>query len=106
MKVLVINCGSSSVKYQVIDTDTHKRLVDGTTERISEMDGGHAQAINELLASLRKHDLGAVGHRVVHGGERFFDSALITDDVIDGIEAFLAERNIDKITDLIGTLET
>lgn len=87
MKVLVINCGSSSIKYQVIDIDTHERLVDGTTERISEMEGGHAQAINELLALSRVHNLGAVGHRVVHGGERFFDSALITDDVLDGIEA-------------------
>ena len=65
----------------------HERLVDGTTERISEQDGGHAQAISELLGSLGVHDLGAVGHRVVHGGERFFDSALITDDVLEGIAA-------------------
>ena len=87
MKVLVINCGSSSIKYQVIDTDTHETLVDATVERVSELEGGHAQAIGGLLASLGVHELGAVGHRVVHGGERFFDSALITDDVLDGIEA-------------------
>ena len=87
MKVLVMNCGSASIKYQVIDTDTHDTLVDATVERVSELEGGHAQAIGELLASLGVHELGAVGHRVVHGGERFFDSALITDDVLDGIEA-------------------
>ena len=102
MKVLVINCGSSSIKYQVIDTDSHERLVDGTTERISEADGGHAQAISELLASPRLQGLGAVGHRVVHGGERFFDSALITDDVLDGIEACVSLAPLHNPANLAG----
>lgn len=122
MNVLVLNCGSSTVKFQLIDTDLEKitqdsdqRLARGMIERI----GGEAvitltvegKAKQRLTASLRdtraavdyiarwassensgiEHiqsiaDIHAIGHRVVHGGERFTQSVTITDDVLRGIE--------------------
>src|ERR671937_2356475 len=85
MNVLVLNCGSSSVKFQLIVTDLEriaqnadKRLARGTIERI----GGEA-GITEVRSVA---DIHAVGHRVVHGGERFTHSVLITDEVLRGIE--------------------
>ena len=113
MNVLVINCGSSSLKYQLIDSETEAVLAKGLCERIG-IDGRlvyqktgcdkevtdaamptHKQAIQMVLdalvnpvtgaiASLAEVD--AVGHRVVHGGERFTESALVTDEVLAAIE--------------------
>ena len=113
MKVLVINCGSSSLKYQLIDSETEQALAIGLCERIG-IDGRlnhtpaggekvvieasmetHEVAIKMVLAALtdKTHgviqsldEIGAVGHRVVHGGEKFSSSTLITDDVIAAIE--------------------
>ena len=110
MNVLVLNCGSSSVKYQLIDVEGRKTLARGSVERIGmsgatlsniRHDGDeikiageivdHTSAIEYILAVLlsRNHgvisdksDIHAIGHRVVHGGESFFSSALITDEVI------------------------
>jgi acetate kinase len=113
MNILVLNCGSSSVKYQLIDVDTHKTLARGGVERIG-MDGAtlsnvrydgdeikiageivdHVSAIEYILAVLlsRNHgvisdksDIHAIGHRVVHGAETFTGSVLITDAVIKSI---------------------
>jgi len=113
MKILVLNCGSSSVKYQLIESDSRKTLARGGVERIG-MDGAtltnlrhdgdeikiaeeivdHISAIEYILAVLlsqdhgvirEKSDIQAIGHRVVHGGETFTSSVLITDDVIKGI---------------------
>lgn len=114
MKVLVINCGSSSLKYQLIDSETEKALAVGICERIGQEtgclkhtpDGGekvvidtpmknHEVAIKLVLDALTdaKHgviksldEIGAVGHRVVHGGEKFAASTIITDEVIHAIE--------------------
>ncbi len=113
MNVLVINCGSSSLKYQLIDSETEAVLAKGLCERIG-IDGRlvyqktgcdkevteaamptHKQAIQMVLdalvnpatgaiASLEEVD--AVGHRVVHGGEKFTSSALVTDEVLAAIE--------------------
>ena len=113
MNVLVINCGSSSLKYQLIDSETEKALAVGLCERIG-IDGrltqknsagdkvviedalpNHEVAIKEVLAALtdKKHgvieslnSIGAIGHRVVHGGEKFAHSTLITDEVLKAIE--------------------
>ena len=114
MKVLVINCGSSSLKYQLIDSETELVMAKGLCERIG-IDGSnleykrgespktstqiemkdHTDAVNLVLEKLSDPEEGvvsslseieAVGHRVVHGGEKFTKSVLITDEVIKGIE--------------------
>ena len=115
MIVFVINCGSSSLKYQLIDMTKETVMAKGLVERIS-MDGSilkhspadkdtvemtpsipdHKVAIQLVIDALidenhgvikKMSEINAVGHRVVHGGERFTDSMLITSDVIAGIEA-------------------
>ena len=86
MNVLVINCGSSSVKYQVVDTSNGNALLQGTIERIGQAKS-HGDAVKEILAAAKPHDVKAVGHRVVHGGEAFHDARQIDDEVIAAIEA-------------------
>lgn len=113
MNVLVINCGSSSLKYQVIDSETEKVLAKGLCERIgidgrlvyTPADGEkeisnldmptHKQAIQYVINALTNDktgviksldEIGAVGHRLVHGGEKFACSTLITDEVIKAVE--------------------
>ncbi len=113
MKILVINCGSSSLKYQLIDSETEEWLAKGLCERIG-IDGrivytpaggekeikespmpDHTNAIklvleyltNEKTGVLKSLDeIGAVGHRIVHGGEKFASSVVINDEVIKAIE--------------------
>ena len=114
MKILVLNCGSSSVKYKLIDTDAEKTLAEGGVEKIGLPDGflkfkrpdgskeikelGHidhrqaVQAILEILTAPKEgciksfSEIDAVGHRVVHGGEKFKKSVLITDEVIQQVK--------------------
>ena len=113
MNVLVINCGSSSLKYQVIDSETEQVLAKGLCERIgidgrlvytpaggekeiSDLDmPTHKQAIQFVIQALTNEktgviksldEIGAVGHRLVHGGEKFACSTLINDDVIKAVE--------------------
>lgn len=109
MKVLVINCGSSSLKYQVIDSETEHVLAKGLCERIG-IDGvltyqpagqdkikyeaampAHRQAVELVLKQLTDPENGvlksideidAVGHRMVHGGEKFACSTLLTEEVL------------------------
>jgi acetate kinase len=115
MNILVLNCGSSSVKYQLIDVDAPRTLARGSVERIGmsgatlsnvRHDGDeikiageivdHIVAIEYILAVLLSKNHGviqdrseihAIGHRVVHGGETFTGSVLITDEVIKQIRA-------------------
>ena len=85
-KVLVLNCGSSSVKYRLYDDD--RVLTKGTVERVGERDGGppdHAAAVRQILAGLDLSGLAVVGHRVVHGGRRFTAPALVDDAVLASI---------------------
>ena len=113
MKILVLNCGSSSLKFQLIDMETEERLAKGNFERIGGMkttlklnimgeksevlhiarDFDEAIAVvlevlqkpeNKLLKSL--DEIGAVGHRIVHGGEKFSNAVIIDDEVIEEIE--------------------
>ncbi len=113
MKVLVINCGSSSLKYQLIDSETEKALAVGLCERIG-IDGrlnhtpagqdkvviekdmpNHEVAIRMVLDALvdANHgvigdlkEIDAVGHRLVHGGDKFTKSVIIDEEVIKGVE--------------------
>ena len=110
MKILVLNCGSSSVKYKLIDTSNDNTLAEGGVERIGLEDGflkfkradgsketvalGHVDhngAVSAILNNLTDEkegciksydEIDAVGHRVVHGGEKFNSSVLINEDVI------------------------
>lgn len=115
MIIFVVNCGSSSIKYQLLNMDGEQVLAKGLIERIG-MEGSvlkhtptgkytvdisaeipdHSIGIQMALDALTNEEYGvihsmeeidAVGHRVVHGGERFTDSVLISDDVLNGIEA-------------------
>ena len=114
MKILVINCGSSSLKYQLIDSDTEAVLAKGLCERIGidgmftyQKAGGekkvtqidqpdHKKSVSLVLEALADpengvvkdlSEIGAVGHRVVHGGEAFEESAIITDEMMKAVEA-------------------
>ena len=107
MKVLVINCGSSSLKFQLIDSESEEVLAKGLCERIG-IDGGmvtyqpkdkdkikknadmpdHTEAVKLVIDSLidkengvisSLDEIGAVGHRIVHGGESFSSATLIND---------------------------
>ncbi len=113
MKILVLNSGSSSLKYQVIDMETEKALAKGNFERIGQsnsflthkVDGvkhkfqiraeNHEQAIRFVLKRLTNDHYGVmksldelmgIGHRVVHGGEKFSEPVVITDEVIEEIK--------------------
>jgi acetate kinase len=94
-RVLVLNSGSSSVKYQLIDMAGERRLASGIVERIGEPGGAedHARALRDVSDELAGQGMGldspelaAVGHRVVHGGTRFTAPTLITDEVVAGVE--------------------
>ncbi|MCF7805366.1 MAG: acetate kinase [Candidatus Marinimicrobia bacterium] len=117
MKVLVLNCGSSSVKYQLFDMDDRSVLARGQVDRIGmkgavlshtrhddhkvKMAGeiiDHQTAIEYILAILisenhgvleDREEIDAVGHRVVHGGEKFKDSVVITKDVVEKLQEFI-----------------
>lgn len=114
MKVLVLNCGSSSIKYQFFDSETQTVLAKGLVERIgmssavlshSRFDGDEIKIVGEILDHTiaieyvlgvmlsknhgvisEKEDIEAVGHRVVHGGETFSGSVFITDEVIQVLQ--------------------
>ena len=113
MNVLVINCGSSSLKFQLINAETEKVLAKGLCERIGidgrltyQPAGGekeksdlamptHTEAIQFVIDALTNEktgvvksldEIGAVGHRLVHGGEKFASSVVITDEVKKAVE--------------------
>ncbi|MBM0204644.1 acetate kinase [Micromonospora sp. STR1s_5] len=86
-QVLVLNCGSSSVKWRRYDGD--RALDHGTVERIGEPGGGpadHAEAVRQILDGLDLTGLAAVGHRVVHGGRTFSAPVLVDDAVLAAIK--------------------
>jgi acetate kinase len=113
MKILVVNCGSSSVKYQLFDMTNEAVLAKGIVERVGTGDAfikhqptgkeklqrnieakNHEEALKVVFANLldKNHgvisdigEIGAVGHRVVHGGEKFSGSVTITQDVVDAL---------------------
>ncbi|WP_327034139.1 acetate kinase [Micromonospora ureilytica] len=86
-RVLVLNCGSSSVKWRRYDGD--RALDHGTVERIGEPGGGpadHTEAVRQILDGLDLTGLAAVGHRVVHGGRTFSAPVLVDDTVLAAIK--------------------
>lgn len=130
MKTLVINCGSSSLKYQLIDMDTETSLVQGLVERIG-IDGSiltqkvegrekyiikedmpdHKSAIKHVLAALvddkngvikSMEEIGAVGHRVVHGGEKYSHSVVIDENVLESIRDCISLAPLHNPPNIIG----
>lgn len=129
MKILVINSGSSSLKFQVIDSATEQALVKGLCERIG-IDGvftyktnhgvsikepvtmeNHKQAVNTILDTLVDPEKGVlgnfdeidvVGHRLVHGGEKFSGSVVITDEVIQAMTECNDLAPLHNPTNLVG----
>ncbi len=112
--VLVVNAGSSSLKYSLIDADSGEELADGLVERIGEDSGvlthrcgtgehrtesavpGHEEALRAALSAFDEHgpslddvDIRAVGHRVVHGGDRFSSPALVDDDLLTAVQGLV-----------------
>lgn len=127
MKILVLNAGSSSLKYSLIELQGQKTLLGGLIERIAEsqslhrfrFDGGaeqshqhpvadHQQALQELFAVLHDShllhpgELACIGHRVVHGGEAFCQPVLITPAVIAQIEAMIPLAPLHNPANLLG----
>lgn len=130
MNVLVINCGSSSLKYQLINMDGEKVLAKGLVERIGikgsllkhEKPGldklvieedlkNHKEAVNLMLKALLDEKYGAVsspdeidavGHRVVHGAEKFAYSVLIDDEVIDTMKECIGLAPLHNPPNIIG----
>ena len=113
MKILVLNCGSSSLKYQLIDMENEKVIAKGYFERIGSYDSfvthkvngekyrydviarDHGEAIKFVLKQFTDEkypvikslgEIAAIGHRIVHGGEKFQKSCIITEEVKKGIE--------------------
>ncbi len=85
--VLVINSGSSSLKYQLFDMEKGERLAKGLVERIGC--GGpkdHTEALKQVVASLGDTKIDAIGHRVLHGAEVFKDSVKVTKDVMKKLQ--------------------
>lgn len=82
--MLVINCGSSSIKYQLIDAAQERTLAKGRTERIGEGDG-YRDALAGIVSEVSGHRIDAVGHRVVHGG-RLCMAQLLDEGIIGKIE--------------------
>ena len=130
MKILVLNCGSSSLKYQLIDMEGEKVLAKGLVERIG-IEGSrikhtktgldavtrevpfpdHSAAIKYVLDILvdpelgvlkSLDELGATGHRIVHGGEKFTQSVLVTPEVVKGIEEVISLAPLHNPANLMG----
>ena len=130
MKTLVINCGSSSLKYQLIDMSTEECMVQGLVERIGiegsvltqKIEGkdkyvinteikNHKEAIKLVLEALidpvhgvikSMDEISAVGHRVVHGGEKYSDSVLINDEVLQSIKDCIVLAPLHNPPNIIG----
>lgn len=129
MKILVINCGSSSLKYQLIDMTSEQPIAQGLVERIGiegsvlthKVNGkkykieeemkDHKKAIELVLNALTNEEYGviknmaeisAVGHRVVHGGEKYAESVLIDSDVMKALEEFIKLAPLHNPPNIIG----
>ncbi len=129
MKVLVVNCGSSSIKYQLIDMQTEELMakgylekvglpdsflthtVNGEKHRIEQKIDNHEEGIKLVLEQLTHPEYGvikdlneidAVGHRVVHGGEKFSSSVLIDDSVIEAMKECIPLAPLHNPAGIIG----
>ena len=129
MKILVLNSGSSSLKYQLIDMNNEQVLAKGNFERIGQNNsflthkvGGekhkfekpvsnHEKAIKFVLKKLQSNvygvikspdEINAIGHRIVHGGEKFTKPVIITDEVMKGIEECIELAPLHKPAAILG----
>jgi acetate kinase len=129
MKILVVNCGSSSIKYQLFDMKGKRVLAKGLLEKIGEGDSLLTHTVNgdavRIAKAVQDHQTGlqlvieallskehgaierlseicAVGHRVVHGGEQFSASSLITDEVVEGIREYCHLAPLHNPPNLLG----
>lgn len=130
MNILVINCGSSSLKYQLIDSENENVLAKGLCDRIGIDDSfvkqtvtgkdpkvievelkDHNAAITEVVKALTNkeygvieslQDISAVGHRIVHGGEKFHESVIIDDEVMKAIEECVPLAPLHNPPNIIG----
>ena len=114
MKILSVNCGSSSLKFQMYEMPEEKVLISGYVEKIGQLDcfwtvkvngekikssrplANHTEAVDVLIEELFKHnivksldEIERIGHRVLHGGEFFKESAIVTDEVIEKIKSLI-----------------
>ena len=114
MKILSVNCGSSSLKFQMYEMPEEKVLISGYVEKIGQQDcfwtvkvngekikssrplANHTEAVDVLIEELFKHnivksldEIERIGHRVLHGGEFFKESAIVTDEVIEKIKSLI-----------------
>lgn len=130
MKTLVINCGSSSLKYQLFDMETNEVLAKGLADRIGiegsnikhvdktgtkhlfeEVLGDHKAAFDRIMAILTDVKIGslknlseieAIGHRVVHGGEAYSASVLINEMVLDTLKSFIPLAPLHNPANIMG----
>ena len=130
MKILVLNCGSSSLKYQLFNMDNEKVLAQGIAERIGLNDSilthktsnkdkhkinlnfkNHKEALNKILELLTSKEYGvlkslseieAVGHRVVHGGEKYSKAVLVNEEVKKSIKELFSLAPLHNPANLIG----
>ena len=128
MKILVVNAGSSSMKFQLIDVESHEVLAKGLCEKIGLGEGifsygidekvtsnpvmnDHSEALKLVLDSLVNgkgapikslDEIGAVGHRIVHGGKYYGQSAIIDDELIARVEELKSLAPLHNGAGLIG----
>jgi len=103
--VFVLNTGSSSVKFRVVNPESGAVSAEGIVERIGEEGSDtpdHRAAIEHILSGLDTGSFDAVGHRIVHGGERFVQATLIDDEVERGIEQLSALAPLHNPPGLLG----
>jgi acetate kinase len=105
-EIFVVNSGSSSIKYQLVDVETGEAIVNGVIERIGEPGSkakDHVAGMKIALDALGTgHDITAVGHRVVHGGTIFTEATIVTDSVMKQIEGLSPLAPLHNPANLIG----
>ena len=105
MRILVINCGSSSVKYHLIKLPDDERILSGKVQSIGESGGEfktHEQALQHVVAECGDAQIDAVGHRVVHGGDKFIDPTIIDSSVLTEIDACSIDAPLHNPYNLLG----
>ena len=109
MNVLTINTGSSSIKYELLDAATGSQITTGLIEGLMTS-AAFQEGVESLIAVAQEHKIDAVGHRVVHGGNKYSDAVRINSQVIDDIEHWSAlaplhnPRNLAGIRALMSTM--
>ncbi len=100
MRVLVLNSGSSSVKYQLVESDTGERLAGGIVEEVVDQES----ALREIVAEIERLDqpIDAIGHRVVHGGAVFSEPTRLDDDVVEVIRELVPLAPLHNPANLAG----